>query len=75
MKLVPNARQILRKAWSVRLQALQVVVFGAAFGLQMIWPQLGEILHPSVFIGGAVAIGVLTIWARLVKQKGISDED
>jgi Kef-type K+ transport system membrane component KefB len=75
MNLVPNAREILRKAWSVRLQALQVVVFGAAFGLQMIWPQLGDALPTSVFIGGAVIIGALTIMARLVKQKGISDED
>lgn len=75
MKLVPNARAIARKAWSVRLQALQVIVFGAAFGLQMIWPQLADVLPTEWFIGGAVVIGALTILARLIKQPGISDED
>jgi len=75
MKLVPNASEILRKAWSVRLQAAQVVIFGVALGLFAIWPSLSEVLPTEIFIAGAMILGVLTIGARFVKQPEISGED
>jgi asparagine N-glycosylation enzyme membrane subunit Stt3 len=74
MKLVPDAKDILKRAWSVRLQAAQIVIFGVTLGLFTIWPSLSEVLPTKVFVIGAVVLGMLTIFARVIKQPGMDDE-
>lgn len=68
-------RTILRRAWSVRFMALSAVLSGIAAGLTIAQPYLG--VNPVML---AVAIGVVTtaaplvaIFARVVKQEGLSD--
>lgn len=68
MKIIPNARRVMRKAWSVRLLALQIAIFGAAQGLFAIWPSLSDYLSPPVLIWGGIILGVVTLAARFILQ-------
>lgn len=74
MKLIPDARDVLRRAWSVRLLALQILIFGAAQGLFMIWPSLADYLSPPVLIWGAIILGVMTLAARFILQPEATDD-
>lgn len=69
MKLVWNWREVLRKAWSVRLMILAAVLSGVEVAL----PFFGDSLPRGVFallsmlvVGGAFV-------ARLMAQKGLSE--
>jgi hypothetical protein len=73
MHLIPNARLVLRKAWSVRLLALQILIFGAAQGLFAIWPGLTDYLSPPVLIWGAIVLGVMTLAARFILQPEVRE--
>lgn len=74
MKLVPNARRVARKAWSVRLLALQILIFGAAQGASAVWPSLNEWVPPHVFLIVGMALGVLTLAARFVLQPEVRND-
>ena len=71
MKLLPNWRAVLRKAWSARLMLLDALFSGA----EIAWPFLeGFVPVPrSTFgiISGLLTMGALL--ARFVAQKGLSD--
>lgn len=73
MKLIPEARLVARKAWSVRFLAAQILIFGAAHGLFTIWPGLADYLSPPVLIWGAIILGVLTLASRFVLQPEVRD--
>lgn len=75
MHIIPNARRVWRKAWSVRLLTLQILVFGAAQGAFAVWPSLNEWLPPHVFLTIAMVLGVLTLAARFVLQPEVHDDD
>lgn len=72
MKLVPNWRHVLRKAWSVRLMLLA----GLLSGLEAALSLAGNILHikPGAFAvlsGLTVAAAFVT---RILAQKELHDE-
>ena len=67
MKLYPNWREILRKAWSVRL-AVFATIFSVA---QVLIPIYADVLSRDVFaiLTAVCAIGV--ILARIVFQQDV----
>jgi hypothetical protein len=72
MKPVANWRAVLRRAWSVRLMLLAGLLSGAEVAL----PLLDGILPipPGVFAALTfITVGAAFV-ARLVVQKGLSDE-
>jgi hypothetical protein len=72
MKPVHNWRDVLRKAWSIRLMLLAALLSGAEVAL----PLLDGVLPipPGIFAALTfVTVGAAFI-ARLVVQKGLSDE-
>ena len=75
MQLIPEAKRVARKAWSVRLLALQVFLFGAAEGLFTIWPALADYLPVSVLIWGGIVLGVLTLASRFIMQPEVRADD
>lgn len=74
MKLIPDARDVLRRAWSVRLLALQILFFGAAQGAFAVWPSLSDWVPPHWFLIVGVVLGVVTLAARFVLQPEADDE-
>lgn len=71
MNLIPNWRDVLRKAWSARLMLLAALLSGAEVAL----PLLGGIL--PIPTGIFAALSFLTVVgafvARFVAQKGLTD--
>lgn len=74
MELIPDAKRVARKAWSVRILALQILIFGAAQGLFAIWPGLTDLVSPPVLIWGAIILGVMTLAARFVLQPEVRED-
>lgn len=69
MKLNKRVKQAHR-LWSIRL-AILAAVLGAAEGLLPLWR---DVVPDGVFAVAASAIGIAAAVARVIKQKGISDE-
>lgn len=69
MKLIDNWRDVLRKAWSIRLMLLAAVLSG----VEVVLPFLSEALPRGLF----AVLSFLTVAgafvARLVAQKGLSE--
>ncbi|PSH68629.1 hypothetical protein CU102_12790 [Phyllobacterium brassicacearum] len=72
MKPVANWRAVLRKAWSIRLMLLAGLLSGAEVAL----PLLDGVLPipPGIFAGLTFFTVGAAFVARLVVQKGLSDE-
>ena len=72
MKLLPNWRRVLSRAWSVRL----IVLAGALTGIEAILPLLGDAL--PIPAGSFAALSFLVVAgafvARLIAQEGLHDE-
>lgn len=68
MKLASDWKEILKRAWSVRLSLLMSI----PIGLLLIWPQLAYILPLWVGITGAIGMSLLVIIARITHQEGIT---
>lgn len=69
MKLDPKWREILRKAWSVRLMVLGALFSGAEFAL----PYFGDKVSPGVFAALGVVVTTAATLARIVYQKGLEE--
>jgi hypothetical protein len=67
MNLYPNWRDILRKAWSVRLMAAAVLLDGAQLVLQLLTPEK----PPVWFIAASALVTMAALVARLTLQKGV----
>ena len=67
MKLIPNWRAVLARAWSVHASVLT----GAVIGIAAYWPAMQAILPVWAYVAGGV---VITILARIIDQ-GISSHD
>lgn len=69
MKLISNWRDVLRKAWSLRLMVLAALLSG----VEVVLPFLSEALPRGLF----AVLSFLTVAgafvARLVAQKGLSE--
>lgn len=72
MRLVTNWREVLRRAWSVRLMLLAA----ALSGLEVAMPLVGHVLPipTGAFAGLSFIITAGAFVARFVAQKGLSDE-
>lgn len=72
MNLIPNAGQVLRRAWSIRL----LIMAGILSGLEVALPLLDGFF--SIPQGAFAALSGLTVGgafvARLIVQKDISDD-
>lgn len=71
MKLIPNAGQVLRKAWSIRL----MIIAGILSGVEVALPFLEGWLPVPTGTFAALS-GITTaaaFYARIVAQKGITD--
>lgn len=73
MRPVSNWRAVLRCAWSIRL----IVVAGILSGVEVALPLLDGILPipPGVFAGLSGLTVAAAFVARLIAQKGLSDEE
>ncbi|MBX3547468.1 hypothetical protein [Chelatococcus sp.] len=72
MRLVPNWREVLRYAWSIRL----LILAGALSGAEVALPLLQEILpiHRGVFAGLSALTVCGAFVSRIVAQKSVSGE-
>ena len=72
MKLLPNWRSVLSRAWSVRL----MVLAGLLSGVEVAMPYLeGVIDLPSgVFAALSGLVTAAALLARVVAQKGVTNE-
>ena len=75
LALHENWANILKLSWSVRLMALSAVLSGIGTGLAIAQPYLGiNPLAIAAFVGIiTMATSLIGIWARLIKQQGLSD--
>lgn len=64
MKLIPEWKQILKKAWSVRFLALA----GLLTGCELILPLYVESLPREVFIIAIIFVSIAGIISRVVSQ-------
>ncbi|MBS7741428.1 MULTISPECIES: hypothetical protein [unclassified Chelatococcus] len=72
MRLVPNWREVLRYAWSIRL----LILAGALSGAEVALPLLQEILpiHRGVFASLCALTVCGAFVARIVAQNSVSGE-
>lgn len=62
-------RDVLRKAWSVRLSALAVVFMAAEIAM----PMLAPAMPPYLFVLLALVASLGSIWARVLVQKNMQE--
>lgn len=68
MKLIPNWREVLKWAWSIRLAALAAVLSGVEIAL----PFFAESFPRGAFAGLSFLATVGAFIARFVAQQGIT---
>lgn len=69
MKLLPNWKSVITKAWSVRLMAFGIFLQS----VELFLPNLEGIV-PDNWLGyGAIGVSLTGIIARLVAQEGLKD--
>lgn len=72
MKTIRNAREVARRAWSVRLMALSAVLMCA----ETLFYFLGQQALPQgVFLVILLVLQMAGLAARFMAQKGLSDGD
>lgn len=67
MTFYENWREILRKAWSIRLMLLA----GVLSGIEVVLPLFGDVFTRGVFALLSFAAACAGVVARLVAQKGM----
>jgi len=72
MRLAANWRAVLRRAWSIRL----ILIAALLSGIEVALPLVGDVLPvpPGVFAGLSFLTTAGAFFARLVAQKGVSDD-
>jgi len=71
MKLYPHWKKIIRKAWSFRLLAIA----GLLSTCEIILPMFSDALPRGVFSALTFLVITSAMFARLVAQKDMLDED
>jgi hypothetical protein len=69
MKLVTNWCDVLKRAWSVRLMILAMILSGLEVGLQFVSLPIPTGLSAAV----AGLVTALAFGARIIAQKGLSE--
>lgn len=67
MKLLPDWRDVLRRAWSVRL----MILAGLLSGVEVILPYFAESLPRGLFAGLSILVIAGAFVARILAQKGL----
>lgn len=67
--VIDNWRDILARAWSIRL----AVFWAAIAGLAAAWPAFMDTVPPRLFAVVSVIFSVALVVARLTKQPGVDD--
>lgn len=70
MALEANWKTLIRKAWSIRLAAIAALLSGC----EVVLPLYSDAIPRNLFavLSGLVTVGAIV--ARIISQKGISDE-
>lgn len=71
MKLIPNARAVLRKAWSIRLMVLACLLSGLEVALPFLEGWLP--VPTGTFAALSGITNACAFYARIVAQKGITN--
>lgn len=71
MKLYPNWRKIIRKAWSIKFLALAALLTG----IEAVLPLFADVIPRGVFSLLTLIAVISAFVARLVAQKDIDDGD
>ncbi len=71
MTLVSNWREVLRYAWSIRLNIISALLSGAEVWFSFAQPS--ESIPPGMFAALAAATATASAAARFVAQKKVSD--
>ena len=66
MKLLPNWRDVLQKAWSIKFMLLAAVMSGAEVIMQILQPS--NTLPPGIFAALAGVVTSAALVARLLAQ-------
>jgi polyferredoxin len=69
MKLIWNWREILRRAWSIRLMLLAALLSGVEVAL----PFFMDSMPRGIFAGLSFLVVASAFVARLIAQKGLSE--
>lgn len=65
MRLLPDWKKILKKAWSIRLIALA----GLLSGCELVLPMYSDVIPRGVFAALTVIVAPIAMVARVVAQK------
>lgn len=73
MKLLPDWKSILTKAWSVKFMVLAALLSGCEVVIPMLEPVIGEMLPKGMFaaLSGVVTAGALV--SRVLMQNEVED--
>ncbi|PTW45703.1 hypothetical protein [Rhodovulum kholense] len=74
MKLVPNWRVLIRRAWSIRLILIAGLLSGIEAGLSLASPDLLG-LPRGLFAGISALVTATAFAARLIAQTGLEGAD
>ncbi len=73
MRLIPNWKHVLTRAWSIRLMALAMVFSAAEVALQLLTPAaLG--IPPLTFAALSGLCSAIAFATRLLAQKGLTPD-
>lgn len=74
MTLLPDWKQVIRKAWSVKFMVLAALLSGCEVAVSILQPAIAESLPPGVFasLAGLVTAGALV--ARVMAQTEATPE-
>jgi hypothetical protein len=67
MLLIDNWRDILRRAWSIRL----IIVAGALTGIEVALPLFGDAVPRGIFAALSMVTSIGALGARLTAQRGL----
>ena len=70
MHLHPDWKNILEKAWSIRLS----ILFAAISGLYAAWGAFQWVLPPYAYSGLSILMSILICVARITGQKGLDGQ-
>lgn len=75
MTLIPDWKEVVRKAWSIKFMALAALLSGAEVVLQILEPTLSESLPRGLFaaLAGLVTAGALVV--RVMAQNEVQPND
>ena len=71
LQLTTNWREILLRAWSIRL----IILAGLLSGIEVILPLFTEAIPRGIFSVISVAVGAAAFISRILVQKNLDESD